>query len=92
MSISLAIAILAVFATLAVAFLQPVVTNWLAPKQKLRVDVIASEFAIPPTISREMANFGIKLYVQGKPKGVWRVPTKCRPLRDLLRRNRHEQR
>jgi AIPR protein len=45
----------------AAAFLQPIVSHWLAPKQKLRVDVTGSEYRIPRTVSHEMVEFGYQL-------------------------------
>jgi hypothetical protein len=67
MSLTVIIASLAVLATLAAAFVQPIVSHWLTPKQKLRVDVTASEYALPPTISREMSAYYYKIRAHGQP-------------------------
>jgi hypothetical protein len=69
MSLTVIIAIFAILATLAAAFLQPIVSHWLTPKQKLRVDIICSRYVIPPVISSEMSKYYIQLRVQNeKPK------------------------
>jgi len=57
MSLPVLIASLAILATLAAAFLQPIVAHWLTPKQKLRLDVAASIYEIPPAVSREMSKY-----------------------------------
>lgn len=57
MSLTVVIAIFAVVATLAAAFLQPLVNHWLTPKQKLRVDITGARYSIPSLISSEMSKY-----------------------------------
>lgn len=64
MSLTVIIAIVAIFATLITALLQPIVSHWLTPKQKLRLDVAGSQYVMPPAVSREMSKYYIQLRVQ----------------------------
>jgi hypothetical protein len=72
MSLTVTIAILAIIATLAAALLQPFVSHWLTPKQKLLIEVTGSEYRIQSGISRKMSEFGYQLQAQGKPKPEFR--------------------
>lgn len=68
MSSTITIAILAIIATLAAAFLQPIVSSWLTPKQKLRVDVCGADYAIPSAVAREMSEYGHTRHLNSKLK------------------------
>jgi hypothetical protein len=83
MSLTVIIAILAIIATLGAAFLQPIVSHWLTPKQRLRLDVTGSRYLIPATISREMSEH----YYQSRGRGE----TLKAELGDFLRDAQHYQ-
>jgi hypothetical protein len=63
MSLTVIIAIVAILATLSAALLQPIISHWLTPKQKLRLDVTGSQYVTPPAILREMSKYYIQLRV-----------------------------